>query len=212
MCHRLDERFFEELAAMPAEDVCRRTLCDYDEEKSCYRINAWNGEYEVYTSPGRIAPTDRALPPVNIETGLSIVFYLLRACEKPVTGEWISEKDLPGGVTFFRGPHSVPVHIITGRFGGDIAGFRESCLSQGGAAVDMADAAFVFRVLPRVPVAALYWRPDDEFEAEAKLLFDRSISEHLPIDVVFGLTEELCARVAEAREKGPSWHQRDPEP
>lgn len=197
---------------MPAEDVCRRALCDYDAEKGCYRVEAWNGSYEVYVSPGRIVPADQSLPPVNIETGLSIVFYLLRAAEKPLAGEWVSEKDLPGGVTFFRGSRSAPVHIIADRFGDDLDGFRESCLARGGVAADMADAAFVFRALPRVPVAVLYWRPDEEFGAEAKLLFDRSISEHLPIDIIFGITEELCARVAGAREQGPSRHRRDPEP
>ena len=62
----------------------------------------------------------------------------------------------------------------------------------------MADSAYVFRIVPRVSASVLLWRRDDEFDAEAKILFDRTISDHLPMDVIFGLTVELFTRIAGA--------------
>ncbi len=58
--------------------------------------------------------------------------YLLSATETPPAGQWISEKDIPGGTTFFRGPHEVPTHLIASRFDGDIQGFTRLCEQYGG--------------------------------------------------------------------------------
>jgi hypothetical protein len=59
----------------------------------------------------------------------------------------------------------------------------------------MADAAFAFSITPRIPVAVLLWEGDTEFPAEAKLLFDRTIAEQLPPDVIFSLAVEICNRL-----------------
>ena len=98
-----------------------------------------------------------------MEAGLVILFYLLRSRTRLVSGEWITEKDIPGGVAFFTGPHAVPSHLVTGKFGNDINGFREACLSLGGVEAPMGDAAFTFPVLRRVPVTVLMWKGDHEF-------------------------------------------------
>jgi hypothetical protein len=56
----------------------------------------------------------------------------------------------------------------------------------------MADAAFSFSITPRIPVAVLLWVGDDEFESEAKLLFDKTIVQHLPLDIIYALAVEIC--------------------
>jgi hypothetical protein len=195
MCHKLDARFFQQLSAMKPAEVCRRTLAQWNGEKGCYRLTAWGGEYEVDPKPGEIRPGSAGTRAVSNESGLTIIFYLLGGQDLPLTGEWISEKDIPGGEGFFRGPHAVPSHLITDRFGEDVEGFRAVCARLGGKPLDMADAAYVFRILPRVPAAVLLWRGDEEFPAEAKLLFDRMIGAHLPLDCVFALAGELCERI-----------------
>jgi hypothetical protein len=196
MCHKLDQRFFQELAAMAPEQVCRRALCSYDRGRECYVLDAWGTRYEAYPVPGELRPAASDAPPVNVEIGLSIIFYLLSAKDIPVKSEWISEMDLPGGTTFFRGPHAVPVRLITERFGQDLEGFKSACESLGGEPLELADAACSFRVLPRVPAAVLLWKGDDEFPARARVLFDRTVSQHLPMDVILGLCVELLSRIA----------------
>ncbi len=198
MCHKLDMRFFRELKGMDPDIVCRNTLCEYDNIRECYIVEAWNENYEVYPGRGEIIPINREIPPVSIEWGLVILFYLLRSQDIPIAGEWISERDLPGGVTFFTGPHSIPTYLIQERFGYETDGFKRVCENLGGRPIDMADKAFVFRILPRVPVAVLLWRGDDEFDAEARILFDKTISQQLPLDVIFGMTVVLCSSIAQA--------------
>lgn len=194
MCHKLDRGFFSELSKMDPADVCRRALCRHDPQ-GFFELDAWGAAFQVDPEKAEIRPEPGA-PGPDLELGLAIIFYLLRAQEVPLKNEWVSEKDLPGGVSFFRGPHAVPARLITERFQDDLTAFQKACAALHGQPADMADAAFVFRVLPRVPVAVLYWKGDREFDAEAKMLFDRTISEHLPLDVIFGLAVEMCGRIS----------------
>ncbi len=52
--------------------------------------------------------------------------------------------------------------------------FRQSLqAAQGRDRQDMADAAYIFYPVPHISLALLYWVGDEEFPAEAKLLFDQ---------------------------------------
>jgi len=196
MCHKLEARFFRELGSLDPAEVCRRALCRYDRDRECYLLEAWAGEYEIHPGRAEIRSGSSGVLPVTIEAGLSIIFYLLRSRDIPLRNEWISEKDLPGGLTFFRGPHAVPARLIAQRFANDREGFKNACRGRGGKPLDLGRAAYEFRILPRVPAAVLFWEADQEFEAQARLLFDRTISFHLPLDVIFGLSVETCERIA----------------
>lgn len=61
-----------------------------------------------------------------------------------------------------------------------------------GKTLDMADAAYAFDLLPSIPAAVLFWQADEMFGAESRLLFDRSISSQLPLDIIYALGVTLC--------------------
>ncbi|RLC17043.1 MAG: hypothetical protein DRI24_06840 [Deltaproteobacteria bacterium] len=109
--------------------------------------------------------------------------------------EWISEKDIPGGATFFRGPHAIPTDLVTRTFQNDIAAFDRCCRALRGEPVEMGDAAFRFQITDHLPVVVLYWQGDEDFTPEARMLFDRSICRFLALDVVFALAVEICIRI-----------------
>ena len=56
-----------------------------------------------------------------------------------------------------------------------------------------ADLAMLIRPLPRVPIMLMFWDEDQEdgFEAQAKLLFDETVTEHLDIESIVFLSERL---------------------
>lgn len=202
MTKLIDAGYFQELADQPPEDICRRALCRYDETTRAYVVCAWGDEFTIY-------PRERKIDRLSNNGGdphqyfhLFIVYYLLRAKEIERTNEWISDKDLPGGSTFFRGPHEIPTNLITGRYGNNIEKFRKRCEQLHGTVLGMADAAYRFIVTPRIPVAVLYWKGDDEFPPEAKILYDRTITEHLTSDIIFALAVEICARIGSASDEG----------
>ena len=195
MTNSIDSSYFIELAEKNPEEVCRLALCDFDPIKKGYRISVWGEDYGIYPQEYKIMRLQENNPDVGHLMGLFIIYYLLRSKDISISKEWISEKDIPGGPTFFRGPHKIPTEIIEKRYENNVEEFKEVCERLDGIPLDMADAAYAFEITPRIPVAVQFWDMDDEFSAEAKLLFDKTIAEQLAPDIVFCLTVEICRRI-----------------
>jgi len=187
---------YQDLVKMDPEDVCRRALCRYDQEAQCYELDVWSDGYKVYPQAGMVRCLSENNHPANAYFPIFIVHYLLSIGEANIQNQWISEKDIPGGATFFRGPHAVPTKLVTNQFQNDIQAFSRRCSSLQGDPIDMGDAAFRFEITPRIPVVMLYWRGDEDFGPEARILFDRSICQYLALDVIYALVVEICARVS----------------
>jgi hypothetical protein len=64
-----------------------------------------------------------------------------------------------------------------------------------GTSLDMADASFSFDITPAIPVAVLFWDGDEDFPAESKILFDKSIADLLAPDIVLAMSFEVCSRI-----------------
>ena len=192
----IDKFYFYELAEADPADVCRRSGCTYDDETKSYALTVWGEVYTVLPLEHLIVRNGIETTPIDDLMGLFIVYYLLKCRELEVNNEWISEKDLPGGVTFFRGPHAIPTGLISEKYIDDIRGFEQRCRQLGGTRLEMADSAFAFAVTTRIPVAVLFWDGDDDFPAEAKLLFDRTLIEHLTFDIIFSLADVVCRKIA----------------
>ncbi|MCP3901559.1 MAG: DUF3786 domain-containing protein [Desulfobacteraceae bacterium] len=194
----VDKIHFENLAKRDPVDICRQPLCKYDDVNKRYSISVWGDDYNIYPSEFKIECVQSGNSDPNELFFLFIIYYLLNYKDIQITKEWISEKDIPGGVTFFRGPHEIPTNLISKKYINNIKAFRKKCIELGGIELDMADAAYKFDIVPQIPVAVLYWEGDDDFPAEAKILYDRTIMDHLTSDIVFSLAAEVCARIGEA--------------
>ncbi len=188
----IDEQHYLDLAACSPDNVVQRTGCQYDSSLKKYTLAVWGHQYCVDLNARKILPVTDAPRPYQEFLYLFIVFYLIQARNIYPTRQWVSEKDIPGGAAFFRGPHTIPTHLITQKAANDPDRFKQTALSLGGQPLDMADAAFYFEITPQIPVAVLFWQGDEDFPAEARLLFDKNINAHLPLDIIFALAVEVC--------------------
>jgi len=192
--------YFEELSEKDPGEVSRRTSCRYDAATGAYVLPVWGDEYVIYPREARIeCRADPGRRPGELFR-LFIIYYLLRSKAAASCNRWISEKDLPGGATFFRGPHEIPTRLIADLFGNDVEAFGKRCTRLSGAPLEMADAAYRFDITANIPAAVLFWTGDDEFPPEAKILFDETISRHLTLDIVFSLAVEICNRIGRGEE------------
>ena len=69
-------------------------------------------------------------------------------------------------------------------------------LGLDGTPLEMGDAAFAFDVMPRVSLAVVWWAGDDEFPANATVLFDSASSRYLPTDGLAIVGRMLCRKLA----------------
>ncbi len=195
MTDLIDRIYFQELSERDPKDVCRRAKCEYDYLNECYILSVWGDEYGIFPNLLKINCMGNYTQSLHDYFHLFMIHYLLNSKEIQISNEWISEKDIPGGTTFFRGPHEIPTNLISLRFSNDINEFKERCEQLDGIPLNMADATYSFKITPRIPVAVLYWRGDDDFPTESKILYDRTITEHLASDIIYALAVGICERL-----------------
>lgn len=116
----------------------------------------------------------------------------------PEDGPPVGVRDLREG-HFFRGPHALDFGPLLTRYGADPGGFAAAARRLAAEPVALADCAFRFRPLPRVPITLLLWTADEEFPARMSALFARSIEEGLPADAIWALVLRTVQALLEGR-------------
>ncbi|MEW6387703.1 MAG: DUF3786 domain-containing protein [Thermodesulfobacteriota bacterium] len=115
------------------------------------------------------------------------------------TGQWITFQSLPNSVskakTLARLEKEVAAH-----FSGQSALLREKAAQFKGEPVRTtgdADLQLVFRPLPRVPILLLFWEAEaeEDFPAQAHLLFDANVADYLDLESLLFLVEQLLDRL-----------------
>ncbi len=112
--------------------------------------------------------------------------YLLNAGPQSLNQQMVSAKELKTG-HFFTGPHELKTQPLLNRYGNDLEGFKKAAERAGGEDLGLADAAYKFEALPKIPLHYLFWKGDEEFNPRLSVLFDRSIEYHLAADIIWGL-------------------------
>lgn len=126
-----------------------------------------------------------------------LIRYLAAQPGPSLSGAAITEKELPGGPTFFQGPHELQLGPLIERFGKDSAGFLARARELGGELEGHGDASIRFHPLEGIPVTIILWEADEEFPASVSVLFDKSICEWFELDMVFILVEQLILRIVD---------------
>ena len=95
---------------------------------------------------------------------------------------WISFADLPDGRFYNQAFQSYTGNKLAAPIESDINKFSDVALQMNGSILEFGDVAYRFFVLPKIPVAIVFWRGDDEFPSSCKILFDELVGYHLPTD------------------------------
>ena len=136
--------------------------------------------------------------PAHVAVTVLLLHYLLTASGAPPVGSWAAYRELPGGL-FYAASFAARAEAPLARaFGADAAGleaFRAAARRAGGEELALADAAYSFAALPRVPVAVLVWQGDDELPGDARVLFDAGAEDYLPPEDLAGLGGQLSRRL-----------------
>ena len=186
-------KLWEELRSSEPDEVCERCRVEHD-SAGFYAVNSLGSTVRVYPRQERVQADDESLA-ASTDYQLLLVSYLLYAQSIDPTGNWVSEKDLKDGSTFFRGPHALPSAPLERRFGDDLAGFREKAQSLGADASEFGDISMVFPVLPRISFIIVLWLKDDEFPARVTFMMDSSIEAHLPLDVISAMAVSVTQQL-----------------
>jgi hypothetical protein len=192
---RLPDTHWERLTVLDPMTICSITGAKYD-ENDCFRLSILEEDICVSVKQRivQIYHNEKWEEARYLQSLIALV-YLVYAENAPLTGEWITEKDLKCS-SFFRGIHTLQKGAILDRFGYDLKGFIEAGKKLGATKIDGADVALRIMALPKVPIKILLWAGDDDFPPEATFLFDESIEAYLPADGIWALVKFISERIS----------------
>ncbi len=187
---------WEQLRSENPDEVCLKAKVAFNSD-GYYSIVYMGNTYQVFIAEEKITgPEDDTLASYP-KFELVLLSYLVHAKDIALSGELVSEKDLPGGSTFFQGPHRLADAPMITQFGSNKIGFIKSGEKYNGMILTFGDASFAFRVLPRVTLACVLWVADDEFPARVHYLFDSTTECHFALDVVYALVKSFVRKYLE---------------
>jgi len=111
--------------------------------------------------------------------------YVLQCPEtEPEPGEWVTYREFKDAGPLTGYFTSNTNKIIETTFAGQVDRLKSACREMGGRAVKERafDVAFMFQMLPRVPVFFRFNDKDDMFPAQTSILFRASAEKHIDME------------------------------
>jgi hypothetical protein len=181
----LHEELWRQLGSLDRQKTSQRAKCLYVSSSDRYIIKLLNTEYVVSLLDRDISVRgSKSAEPAEFLEQLCLLTYLINAKNLPLANKLAKAESLPGGGFFFRGPHMLPTQKLAEAFGANCSLLYRAGIELGAEKCDFGDASIELLVLPRVPLTFVVWGGDDEFDARASILFDKTACEQLPLDAL----------------------------
>lgn len=123
---------------------------------------------------------DGVTPPAIIQS--LILTYLSTADGTPPADRWVGFRELPNGLFYAPAFQGYTGDELIRQLTGEVAAFKRASEKIEGVALPIGDAGYAFQVLPRLKLAAVMWSGDDEFPAQAQVLFQANAPHYLVTD------------------------------
>lgn len=168
----------EWLADKKPLEIAEKTGILYDGRNACFHLNSMGTEIRIHYPDYEITPY------VNEWQQLIILHYMKLADGTPLTGRWISMREIKDGLIRGGDFDLRCENVIRQRLSRISAeGFSEKCKAIGGRIVGSnADFTARFDFLPYYPLLLKLWFADEEFPASGKLLADAAADHYLAIE------------------------------
>lgn len=188
----------ETLAALDPKTISGRTGGRWEENTSgagLLRLTFWDGECAIRFPAVEIevTPGAKALKPAE---QIIILHYLVYAQGRPLTGNWVTFRQIPSGMFYY--PPFVkrciqPFTSFFGRYPDILRSLSEAMPTVFSG--ETGGISMILLPLPFIPIAFVLWPGDDEFPPEGNILFDETISSFLPTEDVVVLASILTYRL-----------------
>ena len=116
---------------------------------------------------------------VPVQEQVLILHYMVPESIPAPSGKWIAYREIPGAAFYFSAFVKRAIEPLKKVFGQNPAGLVKAANVLDGKKISPGDAAFEFAILPKVPLQVILWAGDEEFPAEANILFDQTIGDIL---------------------------------
>jgi hypothetical protein len=167
----------KELAAEDIQDIAQRSGFN-TEAATVLRVPFLDRTYTL--AYPRFEFVDRHTPGAQIPLQEQVlILHYLQGCQPRLAGRWVAYREIPGAGFYFGAFVKRAVDPLKKVFGQNIAALLGAAAKIGAVPIETGSAGFRLDVLPYAPLQMIVWEGDDEFPAEANILFDAMVGEYL---------------------------------
>jgi hypothetical protein len=199
------EGLWEQLSKLDPQQTAQNAGCRFLTDPDRYVLTMLNTEYEVNPGNAGIFVVGDSSPAeiAGFIEQICILAYLIGAKNIPLADKLVKAESLPGGQFFFRGPHLLPTEKLKKAFGDDPEALIRASQRFNAEKCEFGDASIKLNALPRIPLTFVIWRGDEEFDARASVLFDKTAADHLPLDALWATVNLTVKTLLQAGGAGP---------
>lgn len=197
-------------------DQMRPCFLTYDQEEmirkfslrsdSEYLYLAFCGrQYRVSRNSGIVEWSEdgfQTCTPGDFEESMTI--YDVLCYSKPdccLSGEYAPSSSLKGVVLTRMSAGEVSDHRITRYFDANVQRLEHACVALGGVPEGTGDVAYRIPVFDFLPVRFSFWRSDEDFPAEVRMLWDTNILSFMHFETIWYAAGHLLRRIEECMDK-----------
>lgn len=182
--------------AMDREELKERFRLRSDGGAHC--ITYFRQEYRLDQQDGSLTLTDDPNRQVSFNAAMAI--YTLFHYAKPeasVCGRFVPFREVKRAAPFAPAFQRMIVAPFCRAFNGHTELLRHACKMLGGQPVKQGDVGYIIPAFDWMPVMMTFWDGDDEFDAQATLLFDADITDFIHEESVVLIGADLVRRLGE---------------
>jgi hypothetical protein len=183
------------LAAHPLDDLIERSGAERLGDDRI-GLRCAGRTYQILYPDGTVLQADGA--PADVNVSILLLLYLMEATGRAHDGQWISFEQLPGGAGYLASFRGRVVQPALRAFGPRPERLMDAARILGGEPLALGDVAARIPALPRVSMAYIVWRGDDEFPPSLSVVFDASVEGYLDAEVLTALAELTSRRLIAA--------------
>lgn len=169
------ENWRQKFLEMDQEELIRKFQLEADEE--FLYVVYFSRKLRINRESGEI--TDEGKRP-GFDTVMNIYNTFYYSSSHPVaSGNLVAFRQVKRVYPFEAAYRRTIISRLQDTFSGKTDALRKACEALGGTPLPQGDVGYVLPVFPFLNIAVLFWDKDEEFDAQANMLFDSEITEFM---------------------------------
>ncbi len=161
------------------------------------RVEFLRREYMIDHTEWTVKRADDGAAPPALTHSL-LLTYLYTADGTPPLDRWLGFRELPNGLFYAQAFQGYTGAELVRDLKGDVETFKQASEKLLGSALPIGSAAYAFPVLPRLKLAVVMWAGDDDFPAQAQVLFQESAPHYLMTEGLAIIGNLLTGQIVKA--------------
>lgn len=161
-------------------------------------LKLYGRKFGIHTQTGEIVTLEDCKPAAIIS---QLNIYTLLGFASPqasLTDKWVPFRELSGASPFTMAFEKHVLEPFALTFSEQTEKLAKACEALGGVNLSHADVGYRINAFDCMPIKFLFWDGDDEFPAQANILYDNSATDFIHVESTVSIAIEGIERLAEA--------------